>query len=143
MFSHRPGDEYFQRVLARRPALKRQPSRLLPLQIFIHSFPHRHPLSGFSPAGGSARSPAPDPRSRRACRFPSSIVSGARAVSVSAGCQPVLAAGASRKNGAYVAEDIGGTMSPAGLSRVKLFSPRIIALSWLQPRNSSCVVFWV
>ncbi len=30
-----------------------------------------------------------------------------------------------RTCGDYVVEDIAGTMSPAGLSRVKLFSPRI------------------
>src|SRR5262245_101929 len=97
-----PADEYFQRVFARRLARERQPSRRLAPQIFIHSFPHLPP-SGLSRAGGIARSPAPDHRSPRTCRFPSSTVSDAPAVSVSGECPRLLVASGSRKSGAACA----------------------------------------
>src|SRR5262245_37048887 len=51
-----------------------------------------------------------------------------RARAQSLKCPPRIAVNASPSNVAYVFSDIGVTMSPAGLSRVKLFSPRIIAV---------------
>src|SRR5262245_44597549 len=97
-----PADEYFQRVFARRLARERQPSRRLAPQIFIHSFPHL-PHSGLSRAGGIARSPSPDHRSPRACRFPPPAVPDGAAASGSGECPRLLAASASRKSGAAYA----------------------------------------